>query len=162
MITIGSARPEERPGVAALLTDAGLPTAGLDETLLLVARDEPTRVARGKPTGEGPIVGAIGLEPYGAAGVLRSLVVAPARRREGLGAALVARLLELADARGISELWLLTTTAASFFARLGFEPAPRDAAPPGVRDSVEFREVCPASAACLRLRLGESDSRVSV
>jgi amino-acid N-acetyltransferase len=154
VIAIGQARDDERPAVAALLAAAGLPTAGLDRTLLLVAREEPRAVASGKPTGEGPVVGAVGLEPYPPAGVLRSLVVAPGRRGEGLGAALVARLLEAADAGGVSDLWLLTTTAAPFFARLGFEPADRAAAPPGVRDSVEFREACPASAACLRLRLG--------
>ncbi len=139
--------------MAALLAAAGLPTAGLEQAVLLVARDEPAAFAAGSPAGEGPVVGAIGLEPYGRAGVLRSLVVAPEQRGRGVGAALVARLLELADARGVEELWLLTTTAAAFFARFGFVPAQRDAAPPGVRDSVEFREICPASAACLRLNL---------
>lgn len=153
MIAIGPARPEERGAVAALLAAAGLPTAGLERTLLLVARDEPAAIAAGKPAGEGPVVGAIGLESHGKAGLLRSLVVAPELRNQGIGAALVARLLELADARGVEELWLLTTTAAPFFASFGFTRAPRDAAPPGVRDSVEFREVCPASAACLRLSL---------
>jgi amino-acid N-acetyltransferase len=155
MIAIGPARDDERPAVAALLAAAGLPGAGLEGTFLLVAREEPRAVASDKPTGEGPVVGAIGLEAYPPAGVLRSLAVAPDQRGRGTGVALVARLLEHADAHGVTDLWLLTTTAAPFFARLGFEPADRGAAPPGVRDSVEFREACPASAACLRLRLAD-------
>lgn len=153
MIAIGPARAEERAAVATLLAEAGLPLAGLEATFLLVARDEPAAVAAGKPTGEGPVVGAIGLEPYPPAGLLRSLVVAPAYRGAGTATALVARLLETADARGVTDLWLLTTSAAPFFARLGFTPADRAAAPEGVRGCAEFREACPASATCLRLRL---------
>lgn len=153
MIAIGPARPDERAAVATLLGEAGLPVAGLEATWLLVARDEPTSVAAGRPTGDGPVVGAVGLEPYPPAGLLRSLVVAPRHRGSGVATALVARLLEAADARGILELWLLTTTAAPFFARLGFASADRAEAPAGVRASPEFREACPDSAACLRLSL---------
>ncbi|HEY8368272.1 MAG TPA: GNAT family N-acetyltransferase [Thermodesulfobacteriota bacterium] len=153
MITIGPAREPERAVVARLLAEAGLPVDGLEHTWLLVARDDPAEAAAGKPTGEGEVVGAVGLEAHPPAGVLRSLVVAPAYRGAGTGTALVARLLEAADARGVSDLWLLTTTAAPFFARLGFEPADRASAPPGVRDSIEFRAACPTTAACLRLAL---------
>ncbi len=153
MIAIGPAHEHERAAASRLLAEAGLPLDGLERTWLLVARDEPAEVATGRPAGEGPVVGAVGLETYPPAGVLRSLVVAPAYRGTGTATALVARLLEAADARGVSDLWLLTTTAAPFFARLGFVPADRASAPPGVRDSVEFRAACPASAACLRLSL---------
>lgn len=153
MIAIGPARPDERATVAALLAEAGLPVAGLEEAWLLVARDEPSAVATGKPTGAGTVVGAVGLEPYPPAGLLRSLVVAPRYRGSGVATALVARLLEAADARGVDELWLLTTTAEPFFRRLGFVAADRADAPAGVRASAEFRDVCPASAACLRIAL---------
>jgi amino-acid N-acetyltransferase len=150
MIAIGPATAAERAAVGSLLEAAGLPTAGLDRTWLLVARDEPTSVAAGKPTGEGPVVGAVGLEAYPPAGIVRSLVVSGEWRDRGVGTALVARLLEAADARGVTDLWLLTTTAAPFFGRLGFKPARRDSAPAAVAGSVEFREACPASAVCLR------------
>lgn len=156
MIAIGAARPDERGAVAALLADAGLPLAGLEGTWLLVAREEPGAVAAGRPSGAGHVVGAVGLEAYPPAALLRSLVVAPRHRGSGVATALVARLLEAADARGVEEVWLLTTSAATFFARLGFAPADRAAAPEPVRTSVEFREACPASAACLRLALARA------
>ena len=44
---------------------------------------------------------------------------------------------------------LLTTTAASFFAKRGYRPLARDEAPAAVRATAEFRSICPASATCM-------------
>ena len=93
------------------------------------------------------------LELYGGAALLRSLAVAPERRGEGLGLRLARSAVALARARGAREVFLLTETAAGFFPRLGFEPVDRAAAPPAVRESVEFRSACPAGAALMRLAL---------
>jgi len=63
------------------------------------------------------------------------------------------RLLDLAGGLGAGEAWLLTTTAADFFAALGFSRVPRDAAPPAVRATEQFARLCPESAVLMRLRL---------
>ena len=70
-----------------------------------------------------------------------------ARRGLGDGSALIAALT--AEARhtlGLCRLWLLTTTADSFFRRLGFVAHDRTAAPAVVTDSAQFSALCPASA----------------
>src|SRR5258708_28365520 len=106
-----------RPAVAAdvetviqLLSDAKLSVPGVAEhfdSFLVAERDQT-------------IVGAIGLEPRGADALLRSAVVAPAERGSGIGRELYMRIAELARARGIARLYLLTTTAAEYWTRFGF------------------------------------------
>jgi amino-acid N-acetyltransferase len=54
-------------------------------------------------------------------------------------------------ARGLRAVYLLTTTAADYFRRFGFEDARRDEAPAVLQRSSEFASVCPASAACLAM-----------
>lgn len=97
----------------------------------------------------GSVTGAVGLEPYGSSGLLRSLVVSPAIRGHGSGTRLVDALETRARELGITELWLLTTTAADFFARLGYAPAERDRAPEAIKDTAEFKSLCPSSAVCM-------------
>jgi amino-acid N-acetyltransferase len=46
-------------------------------------------------------------------------------------------------------VYLLTTTASDYFRRLGFEDRALSEAPERLRQSSEFRTVCPESAACL-------------
>ncbi len=101
----------------------------------------------------GDVVGAVGLERYGDTGLLRSLVVREDARGTGLGALLVTALLERAGDSGITTLVLLTTTAADWFPRFGFEVRARDAVPASVLASVEFRSACPASATVMQRRL---------
>ena len=50
---------------------------------------------------------------------------------------------------GAARLHLLTTTAERFFTRRGFVVADRASAPPAIRRTREFADVCPASAAYL-------------
>ena len=82
----------------------------------------------------------------GPVALLRSLVVAPDRRRQGVGARALAALLDAARRDGAEEAWLLTTAAAGFFARHGFAAADRAAAPPAVAASRQSESLCPASA----------------
>ena len=98
----------------------------------------------------GRLVGAIGLEVYGDVALLRSAVVQQGRRGTGLGQGLVARLLEHAAARGVREVYLLTTTAERYFPRFGFAPVPREAVAPALWASEEFRGACPDSAIAMR------------
>jgi amino-acid N-acetyltransferase len=137
---IAEARPDELETVLALLTEASLPREGVAEHFhdFLVAREG------------GQVTGAVGMELYGESVLLRSLVVAPARRGEGLGRALAERLLDQARWRGGRQIFLLTETAPNFFARLGFRRIARDEADAAVQVSPEFRTCCPQSAVCMR------------
>lgn len=149
-MTVASVRPatgRDYPAVIGLLDAASLPVAGIAEELadFLVAE------------ADGRIVGAIGLERYGDAALLRSAVVEAGERGAGLGAALVERLLDAARASGVRQIYLLTTTAERYFPRFGFALVARDQVPSAVRASVEFREACPASAVAMRRALSASD-----
>lgn len=143
MTTIRAAAPSDLGAVHALLTAAKLPLDGIPSDLahfLVAERD-------------GAIVGAIGLEDYGAAALLRSAVVSPTLRGTGVGERLVRALLDATRAKGTTEVVLLTTTAESWFPRFGFERITRDEAPASVHASEEFQGACPASAVTMRLRL---------
>ena len=98
-------------------------------------------------------VGTVAVEGYGADGLLRSLAVDAAWRGRGVGRTLVAAAERRACGRGLESLALLTTTAAPFFAALGWREADRAEVPAAVRASSEFCDVCPASAACFVKRL---------
>ena len=139
MSQIRPAHATDLPRIAALLDAEALPTADLATSRIAfwIAEDD---------TG---LVAAIGLEQHANAGLLRSLVVAPAHRGVGHARGLVEALEGEAHARGIRDLVLLTQTAAPFFARAGYAPIARDDAPRAVRDSAEFRALCPASATCM-------------
>src|SRR5829696_5769279 len=140
-IGLRGSTPADWESISGLLAASSLPLAGAAESLadFVVA-------SRG-----GVIVGCAGVERYGTSGLLRSVAVAESERGRGTGAKLVERCIEGAFASGISTLVLLTTTAAAYFQRFGFETIARDAVPDPVKSSVEFREACPASATVMRL-----------
>jgi amino-acid N-acetyltransferase len=130
--------------VRALLDRASLPSSDLSSATavqLWVVRD-----------GE-RVLGAVGLESFGKTGLLRSLVVSEDARGRGLGGALVESLERFARAAGLAELVLLTQTAEAFFAERGYAVIARANAPATVRESSEFKSLCPASAVCMSKRL---------
>jgi SAM-dependent methyltransferase/N-acetylglutamate synthase-like GNAT family acetyltransferase len=145
--TIEPASDADLAAVKSLLDARGLPIEGLDEHVgaALVAREG------------GEVVGAVALELYGDAALLRSLVVRSDRQRIGLGTGLTEAALALARQRGVRELYLLTETADGFFPRFGFERVARDQVAPAVRGSVEFASACPQSARAMRLPLANPD-----
>ncbi len=126
--------------VLGMLEAAALPTEGVPSTLqdFFVAQDTDG------------IVGAIGLERYARAALLRSAVVEPRARGIGVGEALIHRALDHAHQGGVDSVYLLTTTAEQYFPRFGFIPIPREEVPAEVKESVEFRSACPASATVMR------------
>jgi amino-acid N-acetyltransferase len=111
---------------------------------------------------DGSIVGAVGLEVLGEGALLRSLVVRSDLRKSGLGTSLAAEAIRSATSASIRELFLLTVDAAAFFTRLGFEHVPHASAPPDVRGTREFSELCPSTARLMRLALHEIQRSVSV
>lgn len=82
----------------------------------------------------------------GADALIRSIVVTPEARAHGFGTKITEALVHRARADGVERLWLLTTNASPFFAKLGWREAERSAAPGAIARSRQFAEVCPASA----------------
>jgi amino-acid N-acetyltransferase len=139
-LSVEAARATDDALVRGLLTTAGLPLDGLSDqfpSAYVVAFDR------------GVVVGAAGLETYGDVGLLRSVAVSEAVRSRGLGRRLVENRLAQARLEGLGRVFLLTTTAAPYFERLGFLRTDRNEAPAALSESPEFAFACPASAACL-------------
>lgn len=109
-IHIERARPEDVDDVLRLLSEHQLPPDGLHDDIgtLLVARQN------------GHIVGSAALEMYADGALLRSVAVAPTLQRQ-LGRELTQAAIRLAEDRGVRAIYLLTTTAADYFPRFGFE-----------------------------------------
>ena len=78
--------------------------------------------------------------------LLRSIIVPPEARGRGLGVALTQALAAHAAEQGTGRLWLLTTSAAPFFEKLGWRVAAREKAPEAISRSQQFSALCPASA----------------
>lgn len=135
---------EEIDSLADLLRANGLPTDDLgDPRQRFFRRHGP----------DGQVVGYIGLELHGREALLRSLVTVEAARGRGHGSALVEHAVRQAASLGVVEFYLLTTTAADFFAARGFEPVDRSGVPPAIAASREFTNLCPASATVMRRQL---------
>jgi amino-acid N-acetyltransferase len=94
-------------------------------------------------------IGIVGVQFYGSAALLRSLVVSASHRAHGLGQKLVEHAEQHARMRGVATIYLLTTTAEHFFRSRGYVVTPRDSAPPAIRSTPEFASLCPASSAFL-------------
>jgi amino-acid N-acetyltransferase len=146
-----SATLEDWDAVRSLLTSCGLPTEGARENLgdFLLAFDQ-IRLA-----------GCGGLELYPGVALLRSLAVLDDCRGRGLAQELVRRLIARAQARGIDSIALLTTTAADFFARLGFHSVQRSELPDVLRASEELKGACSATAVAMLRRLAFAGSAVA-
>lgn len=130
----------ERRELLLLLEQCGLPVADI--------APGPAQEFFGLRGADG-LDGVVGIEVYGAVGLLRSLAVRSDQRDRGLGRALVAFAEQYAASHGIEKLFLLTTTAADFFTGLGFSAASRSEAPPAIRATTQFSSLCPASSAFL-------------
>lgn len=102
------------------------------------------------------LIGAVGLEAYGDVALVRSLAVKPTLRGNGLGGMLLAYVEQHAAAHRIRELYLLTTTAASFFSTKGYAVAERGQAPEAIRATAQFSGLCPSVASFMCKRLATS------
>lgn len=135
------AGPEDMPAVIGLLTSMNLPLAGIDDTDLTVCEVD------------GAVAAVAGLQWHDREVLLRSVVVSRELRAHGLGRAVVNAVVDQARAHGAKQVFLLTTTARSYFEELGFELVDRAAVPPALHASPELAGACPATADVMRLRL---------
>ncbi len=92
------------------------------------------------------LVGVVGIEQEGKVALLRSLVVNSDVRSDGYGKQLVRYAESWSSENGIRQLYLLTTTAANYFLKLGFKNIPRDEAPAFIVNTSQFSDLCPSSA----------------
>jgi N-acetylglutamate synthase-like GNAT family acetyltransferase len=102
--------------------------------------------------------GVIGLEVHGPDGLLRSLAVKDTARGQGCGRALVEAMEREAAHRGVTHLYLLTTTAAGFFRALGYQDVDRAVVPDTIRQTRQFAGLCPGTAQVLMKILAVSGS----
>ena len=99
------------------------------------------------------VVGVVALELFPDGALLRSLAVQHDVRGQDLGRRLVAAALDDVRRRDLAVAYLLTTTAESFFTRLGFGIVARGEVPDSLLTSVEFRFACPATATAMMIRV---------
>jgi amino-acid N-acetyltransferase len=144
---IQKATEQDRAAIIGLLQSQKLPTedlpAVLDDFFTATENDN--------------LVGLIGLERYGADGLLRSMVVHPDYRNRQIAERLVQQLEETAKASSISAIYLLTETAEKYFSKKGYDIVPHSEVPPLVMQSSEFSHVCPASATVMKKALAASN-----
>lgn len=145
-LSLRPAASTDWPAIAALLEANELPLDGAQThlaTYLVATLDEN-------------VVATAGAEVYGDVALLRSVAVAPALQRQGIGKVLVSRLLEEAKRRQIAKVFLLTVTAPEYFVRLGFKRDARDNVPAALQASAEFQGACPADAKLMSVTLQET------
>ena len=140
---IENARPDEKEAVVTLLKQGDLLTEDLPVGLpqFLIAKYEETPV------------GVAGLESFLAVGLLRSVAVDPAHQGKGIAAQMIGRLLARADAAHLQEIYLITTTARSYFDRYGISPVSRETVPEAIRQTKQFSGLCPSSAIVMKRTL---------
>ncbi|MBS1653339.1 MAG: GNAT family N-acetyltransferase [Bacteroidetes bacterium] len=130
--------------IVELLEKLSLPTTDLKASAVdfIIAESE---------TGE--LAGCIGLEQYGAEGLLRSLAVEPGYRNLGIANELLTRLYALSKEKGVTKLHLLTTTADSYFKARRFTVSERAGAPGSILSTAEFSSLCPSSSVYMTYKL---------
>jgi C_GCAxxG_C_C family probable redox protein len=152
MVKIRKAVASDITAIKALLNAVQLHTEGMSEqgAEFLVAEEK------------GELVGVIGMENRGAGtGLLRSFTVRGDCRQRGIGRQLYERLCILARQCEISSIYLFTLDAQGYFAKLGFVPVVRAQAPQVIKDTQQFRELCPASAVLMSLALAKARDSTS-
>jgi len=136
-LRVRSAVANDLVAIIGLLADADLPVEDLNERKLSLFYFAESDVGS---------AGVIGLERHGHVGLLRSLVVAPSARGQGLGKKMVDTLEANAIDTGVTELWLLTIDAEKFFRRLKYKTVSRELVPDAIRGTEEFSNLCPGTA----------------
>lgn len=140
------ARAGDLPAMTRLLEESALSAEGVSDFL-----EDFAVAVQGSE-----IVGTVGIERYESDGLLRSLAVAPSQRSRGIGDLLLHRAVEEAQRRGVRRLVLLTTTAATYFARHGWRTIDRASVSGGVTTSTQFRGACPSTATCMEMLLDDA------
>jgi len=97
------------------------------------------------------IIAAGGIEDVGNDAIIRSIVVADEHKGSGFGKAITMQLLNHAKEKGKKDIYLLTTTAEKYFPKYGFKEIDRHAVPDNVKNSSQYKDVCPDTAVVMKL-----------
>lgn len=139
-----NAKTDNLKDIQYLLEECGLPSHDIS------VKDIPHYFILKK---EHVVIGTIGIELFHPYGLLRSLAIKEAYRKKGLGERLVSKLESYAVELNIRKLYLLTTTAESFFSKLNYKKTSREHAPKSIQNSEEFSNICPDSAVVMSKKL---------
>jgi protein-tyrosine-phosphatase/N-acetylglutamate synthase-like GNAT family acetyltransferase len=152
--SIMPATSDDAAELEALLRTTNLPLDGLADAF-------PHGFAVARVDGE--LVGAAGIEVWNEHALLRSVAVAPSRRKQHIGEALVADRIAWATAQlpSLATVSLLTTGAENYFARLGFRRIERGELPASLAGSTQLQlSACSTAVAmtisCVHPRPGPS------
>ncbi|NJK86451.1 MAG: GNAT family N-acetyltransferase [Bacteroidales bacterium] len=129
--------------ITSLLTENHLPVNDLDSGL---------RYFIGAFSDE-KLTGFAALEGTGDYGLFRSLVVSEEFRSSGIGKKIHDALLTHSLVEGFKKLYLLTTTADTYFAKQGWIVVQRDTVPDSIKKTEEFSSICPSAAVCMEFNL---------
>jgi amino-acid N-acetyltransferase len=142
-ITYFFANPNDKNQIRQLLSECGLSALYIHRHLksFMVAK-------AGKR-----IVGVIGVEAYGRAGLLRSLCVDKAYRGRGIAKMLTAKILAYAHMRKIDRLYLFTWDAERFVSKLGFHKIDKKRIPKSIRLTWQFRSFSLYPVVCMMKKI---------
>lgn len=139
------AKKSDELSIKKLLSDSQLPIEGVVTFLenYIVASLEQE------------IIGVVGVEIYDNIGLLRSLAVKSGFQGKAIGKELFSRIMAFAHNQHMNELYMFTSTSEIFFAKRGFHKIDRDTVPETLKESIEFKNLCPESAICMKLQLNQ-------
>jgi len=135
-LIIKQATEREFDAIKKLLDDNNLPTTDIyqDNIQLFIGLIDDK------------IMSVIGLEKYKNVGLLRSLAVTDLFKNQQVGSRLIRHIVDLCASEHIDKIYLLTTTAEKYFVKFGFTKIERIEAPDILKQTREFKDICPVSA----------------
>ncbi|WP_339792865.1 MAG: arsenic resistance N-acetyltransferase ArsN2 [Imperialibacter sp.] len=128
-------KPSELAVATALLEQASLIVSDISEKVKLFGLFSDNN-----------LLALAGLEVFENEALLRSVCVSAKEKGKGYGRQIIKALENDAGGNGITELYLLTTTASKFFERIGYKVADRNTASDAIKNTSEFSGLCPSSA----------------
>jgi amino-acid N-acetyltransferase len=126
--------------VRSLLQENNLPVSDLNEQIIFFVEKNADK-----------IVAVGGMESSGKDAIIRSIAVSDDNKGKGLGGKITRKLLKYAQETGKKDIYLLTTTAEDYFPKYGFKKIDRRIVPADVKNSSQYKDVCPDSAVVMKL-----------
>jgi arsenate reductase (glutaredoxin) len=133
------------PALAAALAAEGLPVDDLAE---------PGRRFFAYRSLGGALLGFGAYELHGSDALLRSIVVTKQARGKSIGRNLLPLLAYRVLRAGARRAFLMTLTAADFFAKIGYKKIERTDAPAAILASRQAASLCPATTVLMSRKLG--------
>ena len=88
--------------------------------------------------------------------LLRSLSVSGTKKGSGIGSELVLFIEDYVRRQGVQNVFLLTTTAADFFAKRGYKMIDRSNVPEFIQKTKEYSVICASSSTLMKKELSQN------